>query len=345
MPDKRLLGMALLLTMLACGSGGGGGGGGGGGPTEPDPSETVFAFSSPRGDFAIYLPPGISTYRGAFLVAPGFEGDTRMIVDRRFEGGRFDDHGGDFDEPNFQAYRSRVLALAQQHGLVVMGGRLPSNATAPDRLDNLLSAMAQFATESGHPELATVPILFDGLSAGGCFAYAFTRRYPERVIGFWTQKGGCHDERDGLAAKQVPGFLVIGGSDTFSRCLNLTDLFQNNRPLGALWALAVEPGAEHTRVLDSNLQFNWMNTVLESRLPENAAPGAPVVLRPIAEPSGWLGDRETAAVAQFDDYDKDRAQASWLPSAQVAADWSAFVSPGRSLTCPVPGPADPGPTD
>ena len=321
----------------------GGGGGGGGGPMDPIPNpppppgqETVFDYTSPLGDFAIYLPPGISTYRGAFLVAPGFDGDTRMIADRRFEGGRFDNHGGDFDEPNFQAYRTRVLALAQEHGLAVMGGRLPPNSSAVQ--DNLLSGMAELATESQHPELATAPFLFDGLSAGGFIAYAFTRRYPERVIGFWTQKGGFHDVRDGLAAKQVPGFLVVGGADTQDRCLNLTALFENNRPAGALWALAVEPGAGHTRVLDSNLQFHWMDAVLESRLPAAGGTGA---LRPMSEGSGWLGDRETAAVAQFDDYDKDKTHASWLPSAQVAADWSAFVSPGG----PLDGPADPPPGD
>ena len=42
-----------------------------------------------------------------------------MIADRRFEGGTFDDRGGDFDEPNFQAYQTRVLALAQKYGLAV----------------------------------------------------------------------------------------------------------------------------------------------------------------------------------------------------------------------------------
>jgi hypothetical protein len=325
---------------------GGGGGGGGGGPMEPLPnppappgSQTVFEYSSPLGDFAIYLPPGTSTYRGVLLSAPGFSGDTRMIADRRFPGGLFDNHAEDFDGPHFQAYRTRILALAQKYGLAVMGGRLPTNATAPDRLGNLLSAMAALATESQHPELATAPFLFDGLSAGGQFAYAFTRLHPERVIGFWTQKGGLHDIRDGLAARQVPGFLVIGGTDTKERCLNLTALFDNNRPAGALWALAVEPGAGHTRVLDADLQFHWMDAVLASRLPAAGTPGAPVVLRSVSEGSGWLGDRETAAVAQFDAYDNDKAQASWLPSAQVAEDWSAFVAPGRPLECP----ADPPP--
>lgn len=335
-----------LVVALVVHCGGGGGGGGPSPPSGPNPpvppgSQTVFGYSSPLGDFSLYLPPGVSTYRGAYIVTPGFEADTRMIADRRFQGGQFDNHGGDFDAPNFQAYRTRVLALAQEHGLAVMGARLPPDATALDRLDNLLGAMAALATESQHPELAMAPFLFDGLSAGGCFAYAFTRRYPERVIGFWTQKGGCHDTRDGLAAEQVPGFLVIGGADTENRCLNLTALFENNRPAGALWALAVEPGAGHTRVLDANLQFHWMDTVLESRLPATAAPGAPVVLRTIPEESGWLGDRETAAVAPFHAYDKDKTQASWLPSAQVAADWSAFVSPGRPLACPA-DPAEPG---
>ena len=345
--DRRVLSRVPFIALVVAfvvHCGGGGGGGGPNPPSGPNPpappgSQTVFAYSSPLGDFAIYLPPGISTYRGVYLVAPGFEGDTRMIADRRFEGGRFDNHGGDFDEPNFQAYRTRVLALAQQHGLAVVGGRLPPDATALDRLDNLQSTIAELAAESQHPELATAPFLFDGLSAGGCFAYTFTRRYPERVVGFWTQKGGCHDTRDGLAAKQVPGVLVIGGADTQGRCLNLTALFENNRPAGALWALAVEPGAGHTRVLDSNLQFHWMNAVLEARLPAATTPGAPVILRSISEESGWLGDRETAAVAQFGNYDPDKARASWLPSAQVAADWSAFVSPGRPLECP----ADPEP--
>ena len=347
-PFPRITFLVLVVALAAhCG----GGGGGGGGPTDPMPnlpdppgppgSQTVFDYSSPLGDFAIFLPPGISTYRGVYLVGPPAGGDTRMIADRRFEGGQFDNHGGDFEEPNFQAYRTRVLALAQKHGLAVMGGRLPTNETALDRLENLRNAMTELATKSQHPELAMAPFLFDGLSAGGYFAYAFTRLHPERVIGFWTQKGGGHDVRDGLAAKQVPGFLVIGGADTELRCLNLTALFENNRPAGALWALAVEPGAGHTRVLDADLQFHWMDAVLESRLPASPAPGASVILRMIDEGSGWLGDRETAAVAQLNAYNKDKTQASWLPSAQVAADWSAFVSPGRPLSCPEDPEEDP----
>jgi hypothetical protein len=270
-------------------------------------------------------------------MGPGFTQDTRLIVDRSLDvPGDFNE----FDDPAFQAYRTRLLALAQKHGLAVMGAKLPTvNPQALDKLENLLAAMAKLALESQHPELATAPFLFDGESAGGCFIYTFTRRFPERVIGFWTQKGQCHDIREGGAAQQVPGFLVIGGADLEERCVNLTQLFDNNRPLGALWALAVQPGADHEPLRNHDLLFHWMDTILASRLP---APGEPVTLRPISEGSGWLGDRETGLVAQFHDYAKDKSQASWLPSAQVAAEWSALVSPGRQLSCP----ADPpGPTD
>lgn len=303
-------------------------------PPSPPAPQNVFEHRSPLGDFAILLPPETLTYRGVIIVGPGAGEDTRLIADRRF------DLVGVFDEPLFQAYRTRILALAEEHALAVVGARLPSPDVASlDRLENLVTALGVFADESEHPELAQAPLVFDGYSAGGCFAYAFTRRHPERVIGFWTQKGGCHDGRDGGAAKQVPGFLIIGGADTESRCLNLTELFENNRPAGALWGLAVQPGAGHERMLDVGLLFSWMDAVLEQRLPEAPAPGAS--LRPISEESGWLGNPETGAVASFEDYDGVKTQASWLPSAEAAQGWSAFVSPGRALGCPADDPNDP----
>ena len=329
------IGYAVVIgCVLSVYCGGGGGGGGGGGPSDPLPDpppppgqQTVFDYTSPLGDYTIYLPPGTSTYRGVLLLAPGFGGDSRIIADRRFapDGSQLL-----FDGPEIQGYRS----LAADHGMAVMGARLGSNPTALDALENLLTALNELAVASEHPELATAPLLLEGLSNGGCFAYAFTRTFPERVIGFRTQKGGCHDIRDGGAAKQVPGFLNIGEADERRRCLNITALFDANRPAGALWALAVQPGAGHVAIRDLDVLLGWLETVLTLRLPA-AAGGA---LRPIAEDSGWLGDRETAAVASFDEYDKDRTLASWLPSAQTAEDWSAFVSPGRPLECPADAP-------
>ena len=41
-PEKQMLGLILLVTMVACG----GGGGGGGGPTEPDPLPTAITVTT-----------------------------------------------------------------------------------------------------------------------------------------------------------------------------------------------------------------------------------------------------------------------------------------------------------
>jgi hypothetical protein len=292
----------------------------------------VFTHSSELASYAIYLPPGTSTYRGVFLLAPGFGGDSRVIADRRFSP---DGIGGLlFDGPEIQGYR----ALAQEHGLAVMGVRLAPNPTALNSLEDLVAALEGLAAESQHPELATAPLLLEGLSAGGCFAYAFTRRFPERVIGFRTQKGGCHYILDGGAAKQVPGFLNIGGADTQARCLNITEAFEKNRPTGALWALAVEPGKGHVPIRDLGVLLGWLDAVLTRRLP--AAAGGP--LRSIAEDSGWLGNRETAAVASFAAYEQDKSQASWLPSTETAQAWSELVAPGSPPECPADPPVEPG---
>lgn len=330
----RILYIALVVAVVARCGGGGGGADPPSGPNPPTPpaSQTVFTHSSELASYAIYLPPGTTTYRGVFLLAPGFGGDSRVIADRRFPPGG---NGGlPFDGPEIQGYR----ALAEEHGLAVMGARLRSNPTALNSLEDLVAALEELAAESQHPELATAPLLLDGFSNGGCFAYAFTRRFPERVIGFRTQKGGCHYILDGGAAKQVPGFLNIGGADTQARCLNITAAFESNRPAGALWALAVEPGAGHVPIHDLDVLLGWMEAVLSLRLPAAVGGG----LRPIAEESGWLGNRETAAVASFAAYEQERSQASWLPSAETAQAWSEFVAPGRPLACPADPPDQPG---
>ena len=319
----------MLAVVVRCGGGGGGGPDSPSGPNPPTPpaSQTVFTHASELASYAIYLPPGTSTYRGVFLLAPGRGGDSRVIADRRFTPG---DGGFLFDGPEIQGYRE----LAEEHGLAVMGVRLASVPTALNALDDLVAALQQLAVESQHPELAGAPLLLDGFSLGGCFVYAFTRRFPERVIGFRTQKGDCHDMRDAGAAKQVPGFLNVGGADTRRRCLNITAAFESNRPAGALWAVAVEPGKGHVPIRHPGVLLGWLDAVLTRRLP--AAAGGP--LQPIAESSGWLGNRETAAVASFAAYDQDKSQASWLPSAETAQAWSGLVSPGSPLECPADPP-------
>jgi hypothetical protein len=160
---------------------------------------------------------------------------------------------------------------------------------------------------------------------GGCFAYDFTRNYGSRVVGFIAQKGGCM-VFDGASARDAPGYLFIGETDNDNNNVNITDVFESNRRQGALWALASEPGVGHAAVQDLKLVTNWVDAVLERRLPESVVPGSPVTLNSLDEVSGWLGDRQTFEIAEFMQYGGDRLQASWLPTMQAAQDWQVFVS-------------------
>jgi dienelactone hydrolase len=285
---------------------------------------SYYEFSPPSGgNYGLYLPPGVSTYRGViFLVAPS----TRDS--RGFASGipRVSPPPG-LNE-NVAAVRQRSLLLAEKYGLALMGAQVALIGQQSD----ILPVLDQFAEDTGHPELAQAPLLVMGFSFGGCFAYEFTLGHTERVIGFMTQKGGCHSQQDTGLARLVPGYLFIGETDTFNRAEEITQLFVENRSQGALWALAIEPGAGHTSVSDYTLLSNWMDTVLQARLPETVSPGASVTLKAIDEASGWLGNRGSSSIAEYACYDEDRLRASWLPSMQIAQDWQAFVSSSSVTT-------------
>jgi len=287
--------------------------------------KTYYTYDSETGDFGLYLPPGIATYRGAiFLVLPPQD----SLDSRGFASGK---PTSSVPENNAYVAALRVLSLqlADEHGLALMGAQIVNESVfSSASFNNVLKALEQAANESGHTELAQAPLLIMGPSRGGCYAHAFTVARSERTIGFMSSKGGCHIVDDAGGGKSVPGYLFIGAIDAESARDNITALFETNRSTGALWALATEPGAGHRPPMDFDLIGNWMDAVITGRL---SAPGGSVTLRSIDEATGWLGDRESRSIAEYAAYQGDKLQASWLPSMQTAEDWEAFVSAVPSL--------------
>jgi hypothetical protein len=280
-----------------------------------------------RDDIVAFLPPAVSTFRGVIFFLPGFTGDSRPLV-------RGDPSlPGCFDWCGTirTTMRQRSLQLAETYGLAVLGmNSMPNEAST---WNAMLAALTSFAEQSGQPELAQVPLLLVGHSAGGCLAYGFTRVHSTRVIGFMSGKGQCHEPYNGGLARPVPAYFFIGENDSQSRYLNITILFEANRANRALWAVAIEPEAEHEVIRDVDLQINWMDAVLARRLPAASA-GGPVTLSPINESSGWLANRTTGTIAAFDCYNDDPLLASWLPTEQTARDWQSMVwGNGGVTTC------------
>jgi hypothetical protein len=102
--------------------------------------------------------------------------------------------------------------------------------------------------------------------------------------------------------------------------------FERNRARGAPWALAIEPTAGHD-ITDGarNLWVDWLEPILEHRLPSTVTGGL-VDLVPIDETSGWLGNLQTSAIADYASYDDDPSKAAWLPSMRTALNWRNLVS-------------------
>jgi pimeloyl-ACP methyl ester carboxylesterase len=186
--------------------------------------------------------------------------------------------------------------------------------------DTLLWALADFATQSQHPELANIPILFIGHSMGGCTAYGFTRFHGDRVAGFFTMKGACHNPGPAGAAAGVPGHFLIGALDAPYRRDNITAVFEAGRTASAPWAVSTD-AFYHGPILDFDLLFDWVDTVLAARLPTTA--GEP--LRAVKVTNGWLGDRRTGTVSPYSCYSSTPTSASWLPSEATALDWQRMI--------------------
>ena len=172
-----------------------------------------------------------------------------------------------------------------------------------------------------HPELATEPLLFWGMSAGGQFNYEFASWKPERVIAFVVNKGGIYyTALTPRATRAMPALLFIGGKDLESRVNTITGLFALNRRGGALWALAPEPSAAHIVGRSRDMSIIFFDDVLPLRLGDEG-------LKPLAETSGFVGDfhaksiRSMGAAASLPNY-----PTSWLPTERIAHAWQAMMT-------------------
>ncbi|MDF1503454.1 carboxypeptidase-like regulatory domain-containing protein [Roseisolibacter sp. H3M3-2] len=268
-----------------------------------------------------YLPPGVARYRAAIVFLPGLrDGPTGNPLDsRRVVTGA----PGTLPCPIWCT--TAELAEVKQRALQLAGGEVALVGTTtlldqPADYERLLQALAQFGTQSAHPELADVPILFVGHSQGGCTAYGFTRAHAARVAGFVTMKGGCHALGPAQGAAAVPAFFLVGRLDDAHRVANITPVFEAGRAAGAPWSLSTDAFG-HGPILDLDLMFDWIAAVLAARLP--ATPGAP--LRAMTETAGWLGDRSSGAIATHACYGAARASASWLPSREAAIGWQRMA--------------------
>jgi len=276
-------------------------------------------FNPVTGRFALRVPAHVDTVRALIVVLGG--SDTRWIAT-----------GSPTQQvPTSLWHFGQILRnFPSTHGLAILGttGVATSNDARND--EAILEAVHDAASISGHPEIATVPLVVYGMSEGGPEASGFAARNPERVAGLFLHAPLAVSAVRTGKALGVPTFVALAELDTHVNNAAVTAAFEGNRAAGALWGLGVEAAVRHDELAwaQHGLTFDWINTILDLRLPANRSDP----LRDVAEASGWLGNRSTGQVAPWASYAGDRASATWLPSQAVAERWEGLIARRRVET-------------
>ncbi len=254
----------------------------------------------------MWVPPNTDPIRGVFFHGnPGGHGDTREIPR---------------DE--------KLQEFAARHDFAIIGvTSFFGTRIYPDLGKIIVEAMNDWAKLGVHPEIANLPIIARGSSNAGMTAYGLVCCVPERMICFTPNVGPRYNpESPPDAALKVPALLHIGPEDPLVRggVERTTELFEDIRPRGALWAWDAEKDKGHEIGHIDDVDMKFYETCISLRLPADADPRkGPVKLNELPEESGWLVDLSSWAsgityIAPYDEYKGDKTKAGWVPNRDIA---------------------------
>ena len=266
-----------------------------------------------KAEFRLWYPPSTETVQATLVLVPGSNGDGRPMADDRFWQEFATRHRLALvacrytDKPHDQAFIEHYVNVSQGSGQA------------------LLDALSGFADRTRHAELATAPLLFWGMSAGGEFNYEFVAWKPERVAAFVVNKGGIYySALVSRAAREVPGILFVGEKDLESRVNMIAGLFAVNRRGGALWAFANEPGVAHEVARSRDLATVLFADVLALRVSGSS-------LKPLDPKAGYVADLKARTFRPAAEAPPQTEGTAWLPTLTVAKAWQAVVT-GQPLS-------------
>ena len=246
--------------------------------------------------------------------------------------------GGDTRDRYTLPYLKSFAAL---HGLAFVGARAFNSHLGSVIV--LQHALARFVDQSGHPELANVPFVVYGFSAGGGFANRLLNTLPERVIASAPLSTAMRMEVP-PGALEVPVCMFSGEQEERLNPL-LTVTMEAQRPLGAHFAWAMVEGQGHAETSQATLALPFLDHCLRLRYPPDADPRrGPVALKTLPLSSGWLADNTTwrselTKIAPYTDPGAAAATMSWLPDEDTAFIYRAYATfaPPLKLTNPPSG--------
>jgi pimeloyl-ACP methyl ester carboxylesterase len=281
-------------------------------------------------NYTLWVPEGIETIRG-------------VIVHQ---------HGAGMTAAHFGAYSAYDLqwqALARKWDCVLLGpsyrvlndgdlGAAGSDYWFDPRLGSdqtFIKALGDLAAETGHAELAAVPWVLWGHSAGAGWADVIATLHPQRVIAIYYRSGSplTWSDRPAMyppvaipaAAYAVPRMCSIGIKEKgLMPVLQATyDLYHSN---GAPTGFALDPRTGHECGDSRYFAIPFLDACLAMRLPEKGS--STQTLRPVNQSQAWLAAYPGDTAVPASEFKNDPRQAAWLPNAAVAAAWMQYVKDG-----------------
>jgi len=203
-------------------------------------------------------------------------------------------------------------------------------------------ALKTLASQSGHPEVATVPWCLWGHSGGGFWSSLMQMIYPERIVAIWFQSGTAHSRwvsgeidapkisKEAMRIPMVanPGFKERGHQRfkvAYSGCY---EMVKDYRKRGAPIAFTPDPLSGHETRDSRYLSIPFFDECLRKRLPSKAGSAK---LKQIKINKGTLtplhknytGVTELAPVKKG-----EQETTNWLPSKDLAEKWAEFIQKG-----------------
>lgn len=216
-----------------------------------------------------------------------------------------------------------------------------------------LRALNEFATKSGHPEIATAPWCLWGHSAGGIWADVMATLHPDRVIAIFLRSGtaATFRGRSEFAQPQIPRSVYaipimtnagIGEKEKLTGprpWIGSIAMFQEYRSKGAPIGFAPDPRTGHETGDSRYLAIPFLDACLAMRLPDKGATSQD--LKPVDMSEAWLAPLLGETAVPVRSYKGNPLEAVWLPNEQVAKIWMEYVKNGTvGDVTPPPRPFD-----
>jgi pimeloyl-ACP methyl ester carboxylesterase len=212
-----------------------------------------------------------------------------------------------------------------------------------------LRSLDEFAAQSGHPELKTVPWVLWGHSGGGIWSDVMACLHPERVAAIWLRSGTASMFRTMREFPQPEVPEAIYGIPIMCNCgvkemkgvpwIGSVATFQEFRFHGAPIGFAPDPLTGHECGDSRYLAIPFLDACMAMRLPDPGS--ASQTLKPVDMSHTWLAPLMSQQAMPAADFKGNPKVAVWLPNQAIAKAWMDYVKTGAvSDTTPPPAPYD-----